>query len=78
MADAAIDGSNQTNLAIKGIIALQAMSRIADLTGHATEKKVYSDTAHEYLEFWTKHAVNDKAEPKHSMLQYDSPDSYGE
>ncbi|PHH67709.1 hypothetical protein CDD80_590 [Ophiocordyceps camponoti-rufipedis] len=69
--------ANQTNLALKGIIALEAMSRIAGSTGHAEQQKRYGDTARDYLRFWQQHAINTRANPRHTMLQYDSPDSYG-
>lgn len=69
------DHSNQTNLAIKGIIALQAMSEVATRAGYEDESSNYSTLAKEYLEFWTDHGVN--AEAGHSMLQYDNKDSYG-
>ncbi|KAL3963210.1 hypothetical protein ACCO45_000214 [Purpureocillium lilacinum] len=69
--------ANQTNLAIKGIIALEAMSQIAKKTGHKTHAANYTEIAHEYLEFWTNHGINHNAEPKHTVLQYDNPDTYG-
>ncbi|KAG6182265.1 hypothetical protein E4U36_003461 [Claviceps purpurea] len=67
--------ANQTNLAIKGIIALQAMSEIATRAGHRGDSTKYANYAKEYLAFWTEHGVN-KADG-HSMLQYDNPASYG-
>ncbi|EQL03465.1 hypothetical protein G6O67_006515 [Ophiocordyceps sinensis] len=69
--------ANQTNLAIKGIIALAAMSKIAGLTGHGDQRLNYSLTATEYLEFWIEHSINTKANPRHTMLQYDSPETHG-
>lgn len=67
--------SNQTNLAIKGIIALQAMSQVATKAGHGNESAKYAQYAKDYLSFWTKHGVNKEA--GHAMLQYDNKDSYG-
>ncbi|KAL7933233.1 DUF1793 domain-containing protein [Trichoderma chlorosporum] len=69
--------ANQTNLAIKGIIALEAMSRIANLTGHDFVSANYSKIAKEYLGFWSRHGINRAALPSHSVLQYDSAASYG-
>ncbi|KND88319.1 hypothetical protein TOPH_06998 [Tolypocladium ophioglossoides CBS 100239] len=69
--------ANQTNLAIKGIIALEAMSQIADLTGHKDQKEKYTKIAHEYLDFWSVHGINSQANPKHTVLQYDNPSTYG-
>lgn len=69
---------NQTNLAIKGIIALEAMSRIASLTGHDFLSSNYSSIAKDYLGFWSRHGVNRASVPNHSVLQYDSASTYGE
>ncbi|GAO18893.1 hypothetical protein UVI_02046080 [Ustilaginoidea virens] len=41
--------ANQTNLAIKGIIALQAMSQVATKAGHDDQSQKYADLAKEYL-----------------------------
>ncbi|ODA80748.1 hypothetical protein RJ55_03707 [Drechmeria coniospora] len=67
--------ANQTNLALKGIIALEAMSHIADLAGHKHKAKNYSAIAHSYLDFWKVHGINRK--DKHTVLQYDNSATYG-
>ncbi|KAG6004962.1 hypothetical protein E4U21_000585 [Claviceps maximensis] len=67
--------ANQTNLAIKGIIALQAMSEVAIKAGHGGESGKYSQYAKEYLDFWIEHGVNKEA--GRTMLQYDNKESYG-
>ncbi|KAL7901531.1 hypothetical protein HDV63DRAFT_410931 [Trichoderma sp. SZMC 28014] len=69
--------ANQTNLAIKGIIALQAMSEIADQTGHSYLCEKYSSIARDYLNFWSRHGINRASIPNHSVLQYDSGATYG-
>ena len=53
------------------------MSQIAKKTGHKTHAANYTEIAHEYLEFWTNHGINHNAEPKHTVLQYDNPDTFG-
>lgn len=68
---------NQTDLAIKGIIALEAMSRIAQLTGHKDDSTRYSKIAHEYLDFWQAHGIVGDASPPHTNLQYNTNDTYG-
>ncbi|KAH8670727.1 hypothetical protein BGZ61DRAFT_521665 [Ilyonectria robusta] len=68
---------NQTNLAIKGIIGLEAMSKIAKMSGHDHQASNYSNIAKSYYQFWYEHGINNDADPKHSMLQYDNPDSHG-
>ncbi|KAK5992210.1 Glutaminase A [Cladobotryum mycophilum] len=67
--------ANQTNLAIKGIIALEAMSQIANLTGN--HDKDYSGIAHDYLNFWSLHGINRAQNPPHSLLQYDNANTFG-
>ncbi|OAA56899.1 glutaminase GtaA [Cordyceps fumosorosea ARSEF 2679] len=69
--------ANQTNLAIKGIIALEAMSEIATRAGQGDQKQRYSDVAHEYYDFWSAHGINRNASRPHSTLAYDDMDSYG-
>lgn len=69
--------ANQTNLAIKGIIALEAMSEIAKRSGNKDSIDKYSKVAHDYLDFWSTHGINHNASPPHTTLQYDAPDTYG-
>ncbi|EGX88441.1 glutaminase GtaA [Cordyceps militaris CM01] len=69
--------ANQTNLAIKGIIALEAMSEVATRAGHADQKQHYSDIAHAYYGFWSEHGINHAAATPHATLAYDDMDSYG-
>ncbi|KAJ6780596.1 hypothetical protein PWT90_07123 [Aphanocladium album] len=69
--------ANQTNLAIKGIIALEAMSEIATRAGHDDQKKHYSDVAHEYYDFWYEHGINHDAATPHTTLAYNDMSSYG-
>lgn len=69
--------ANQTNLAIKGIIALEAMSEISERAGHKDLKQHYSDIAHEYLAFWQEHGINHDAEVPHTTLSYNDNESYG-
>lgn len=69
--------ANQTNLAIKGIVALEAMSQIATRSGNTNSSQRYSDIAHDYLNFWQEHGINHDANPPHTTLQYDMPDTYG-
>ncbi|KAH7121856.1 hypothetical protein B0J13DRAFT_159154 [Dactylonectria estremocensis] len=69
--------ANQTNLAIKGIIGLEAMSKIATLSGHEDQASNYSETAKSYYEFWYEHGIDSEADPKHSLLQYDNTSSHG-
>ncbi|EGS20117.1 glutaminase-like protein [Thermochaetoides thermophila DSM 1495] len=66
--------ANQTNLAIKGIIGLKAMSQIAQLTNN---KDVFGDVADRYLQEWKRFAINAKASPPHTTLSYGNSNSHG-
>lgn len=68
---------NQTNLAIKGIIGLQAMAEIEKLTGNPEKEVEYATIASNYLTFWKAHGINTKANPPHTTLQYNKPSTYG-
>ncbi|KAL2198179.1 hypothetical protein P885DRAFT_34650 [Corynascus similis CBS 632.67] len=66
--------ANQTNLAIKGIIGLKAMSRIARLTDNEDK---YGEIADRYLEGWKELGINSQANPPHTTLSYGDNDSHG-
>jgi hypothetical protein len=66
--------SNQTNLAIKGIIGLKAMSQIAQLTNNEDR---YGEIAHRYLDGWKELRINSQANPPHTTLSYGDNDSHG-
>ncbi|KAL2166674.1 hypothetical protein VTG60DRAFT_2304 [Thermothelomyces hinnuleus] len=66
--------ANQTNLAIKGIIGLKAMSQIAQLTNN---KDKYGEVADRYLKGWKDLGINTKADPPHTTLSYGDDDSHG-
>ncbi|OTA98748.1 hypothetical protein M426DRAFT_69183 [Hypoxylon sp. CI-4A] len=69
--------ANQTNLAIKGIIGLRAMSEIARLTGNSDDEKTYGDTATSYIAQWQTYGINSAADPPHATLSYGEDDSHG-
>ncbi|KAB2572356.1 Six-hairpin glycosidase-like protein [Lasiodiplodia theobromae] len=71
--------ANQTNLALKGIIGIEAMSKIADLTGHSDESSTDHDTATSYIDQWQKLAVvpQDGNTPAHTNLAYNDAGSHG-
>ncbi|KAK7739143.1 hypothetical protein SLS53_005779 [Cytospora paraplurivora] len=66
--------ANQTNLALKGIIALKAMGQISNLTGISS---TYDATAEEYLPQWENYGINFNASPPHAVLDYNDPTSHG-
>ncbi|KAH6652732.1 glutaminase GtaA [Truncatella angustata] len=69
--------ANQTNLALKGIIGLRAMSEIAKLTGNADDEKTYGDIATSYISKWQDLGINKAANPPHTTLSYGDGNSHG-
>ncbi|KAK3937404.1 hypothetical protein QBC46DRAFT_416269 [Diplogelasinospora grovesii] len=65
---------NQTNLAIKGIIGLRAMSEIAQRTGN---NDTFGSIAADYLQKWKGLAINTAANPPHTTLSYGDNSSHG-
>jgi hypothetical protein len=65
--------ANQTNLALKGIIGIRAMSEIADLVGEKDDAKFYHETADEYIEKWQEYGISrDKSHAKLAYTWYGS------
>lgn len=66
---------NQTNLALKGIIALHSMGAIAEVVGQPADAANFSATAADYYRQWEGLAV-DPAE-EHTLLAYGWRSSWG-
>ncbi|KAF2848167.1 DUF1793-domain-containing protein [Plenodomus tracheiphilus IPT5] len=64
--------ANQTNLALKGIIGLEAMSQISKIVGKDADADKFTTIAHDYLTEWTDLGINHAANPPHSTLSYDN------
>jgi hypothetical protein len=69
--------ANQTNLALKGIIGLEAMSQMAKIVGESGDAKNFTDIAHDYITKWQDLAISKSANPKHAMLSYNNASSHG-
>ncbi|KAI1416253.1 glutaminase A [Hypoxylon sp. FL1857] len=69
--------ANQTNLGLKGIIGLRAMSEIAERTGNTDDASSYGDTATSYISQWQGFGLNTAANPPHATLSYGDGDSHG-
>ncbi|KAH8813098.1 glutaminase GtaA [Xylogone sp. PMI_703] len=69
--------ANQTNLALKGIIGIEAMATIADLTGNSADAKNYTDIAHDYISQWQVLGIAHDANPPHTTLGYGLNDTHG-
>ncbi|CAE6479297.1 unnamed protein product [Rhizoctonia solani] len=65
---------NQTNLAIKGIIGIQAMGEIANILGKSDDAKKYKDIAASYVPQWQKFAHSNEG---HLTLNYGNASSWG-
>lgn len=66
---------NQTNLALKGIVGLQAMGAIARLAGEPADAANFSATARDYYDQWLALAVDPSH--NHTMLAYEWRSSWG-
>ena len=69
--------ANQTNLAIKGIIGIEAMAQIANRTGNAVDGANYTNIAHDYVTQWQQLGINTAANPPHATLSYGANDTHG-
>jgi ABC-type phosphate transport system substrate-binding protein len=69
--------SNQTNLALKGMIGIQAMAVIANQTGHTADAADYSRIAKDYITQWQDLAIAKGANPPRTTLSYGDTASHG-
>ena len=69
--------ANQTNLALKGIIGIEAMAVIANLTGNTTTSNNYSMIAHDYITEWQTLGIAMDADPPHTTLAYGMNETHG-
>ncbi|KAI4694404.1 hypothetical protein J4E81_006621 [Alternaria sp. BMP 2799] len=68
---------NQTNLALKGIIGLEAMSQMARIIGEAADADNYTAIAHDYITRWIDLGINKADNPPHSILNYGNETTHG-
>ncbi|KAH9914014.1 uncharacterized protein B0H18DRAFT_887524 [Fomitopsis serialis] len=52
------DATNSTNLAVKGIFAIQAMAEISQLVGQSNDSQQFSSTASNYMNTWQSLAIS--------------------
>ncbi|KAI2643269.1 DUF1793-domain-containing protein [Xylaria nigripes] len=60
--------ANQTNLALKGIIGIKAMSSIAEIVGEESDAKYYDKVADEYINKWQDFGLS--RDKTHAKLAY--------
>jgi hypothetical protein len=66
--------SNQTNLALKGIVVLEAMSSLSALANATADAQNYTAIAHSYISTWQSLAYQNLS---HSILNYGNTSSHG-
>ena len=69
--------ANQTNLAVKGIIGIEAMAVIANMTGNTATAENYTTIAHNYIAEWQTLGTAMDADPPHTTLAYGMNDTHG-
>lgn len=66
---------NQSNLAVKGLIGISTMSKIADVLGKEDDAKNFSSIAKDYYNQWKGFAIS--PDNKHTLLSYNWRSSWG-
>lgn len=71
--------ANQTNLALKGIIGIEAMAMIANLTGHTEDAQNFTSIAHTYINRWQQLGIaqGTNGSLSHATLAYNMPNTHG-
>ncbi|CAD0015901.1 unnamed protein product [Aureobasidium pullulans] len=71
--------ANQTNLALKGIIGIEAMAVIANLTGHTADAENFTSIAHDYITKWQGLGIAPATNGSlaHTTLAYGMPETHG-
>ncbi|KAF2633090.1 glutaminase GtaA [Macroventuria anomochaeta] len=69
--------ANQTNLALKGIIAIEAMSQLSSLINKASNAQNYTKIAHDYITKWQTLGLNTADDPPHAVLNYGNTSTWG-
>ncbi|KAF1357478.1 DUF1793-domain-containing protein [Lizonia empirigonia] len=68
---------NQTNLALKGIIGIEAMSQLSKLIGQDDDAQNYTTIAHDYITQWQTLGINTADDPPHATLNYGNTTTWG-
>jgi hypothetical protein len=69
--------ANQTNLALKGIIGLEAMSQMSRIIDETADADNYTAIAHDYITRWVDLGINKAANPPHAILTYNDDTTHG-
>jgi hypothetical protein len=68
---------NQTNLALKGIIGIEAMAQMAKIINETADAQNFTTIAHDYIAKWQNLGINSGDNPKHSTLNYNNASTHG-
>ncbi|KAI0958924.1 hypothetical protein AcV7_004605 [Taiwanofungus camphoratus] len=68
--------ANMTNLAIKGIIGIQAMSEISRALGRESDVQQYASVASSYFETWQSISQTSSPSPPHILASYGQEGSW--
>jgi hypothetical protein len=68
---------NQTNLALKGMIGIEAMAVISNLTGNTQEAQNYTNIANKYISQWLTLGIASNDNPPHTTLAYGQDNTHG-
>ncbi|PSR99008.1 hypothetical protein BD289DRAFT_479794 [Coniella lustricola] len=68
--------ANQTNLALKGIIALKGVGEMGKLIGNTSAESYYGGIADDYLPQWVSYALDNTTDLPHTMLNYNNYSSW--
>ncbi|WP_078901245.1 glutaminase family protein [Actinacidiphila yeochonensis] len=66
--------AHSANLALKGILAIGAMARVAELAGNTADASRYTSTAKSYISQWVAKAQDTSGD--HLKLAYDQPGTW--
>jgi hypothetical protein len=69
--------ANQTNLALKGIIGIEAMSQLSKLVGEDEDAQIYTTIAHDYITKWQALTIDTSDDFPHTMLNYGNTTTWG-
>ncbi|KAN0083835.1 protein of unknown function (DUF1793) domain containing protein [Elaphomyces granulatus] len=69
--------ANQTNLALKGMIGIEAMAVISNLTGNTQEAQNYTNIANKYISQWLTLGIASNDNPPHTTLAYGQDNTHG-
>jgi hypothetical protein len=69
--------ANQTNLALKGIIGIEAISQLSSRIREVSDAQNYTTIAHDYIAKWQTLGINFEASPPHAILNYGNASTWG-